>query len=149
MHTYCVFKEVKNLDFPFLNNKPDYISKSGSMYYYTEIGVYRLSNHWGRAANCRWRLDALATKNTNDIHVGYAEWSNFYDDNDTDKLYCIVMTDVKPMYHHKEEQIAEGRILRTASETHKAIKQIEGIKKRAKYLEVKQLNEQINKLIFK
>ena len=28
------------------------------MYFYTEEGVYRKSNHWGRVANCRWKMIA-------------------------------------------------------------------------------------------
>ena len=54
-HTFCIFKEV---DFETIQNlKPNYKSKSGSSYFFTDQGVYRLSNHWGRAANCKWRLE--------------------------------------------------------------------------------------------
>ena len=36
----------------------DYVSRSGSAYWYTENGVIRESNHWGRAvATCEWTLD--------------------------------------------------------------------------------------------
>ena len=53
-HTFCLWTEVSQTDFDL--QKPQFISKSGSEYYFTEKGVYRISNHWGRAANCRWRL---------------------------------------------------------------------------------------------
>ena len=53
-HTFCLFQQVDNSVLTDL--KLSYKSNSGSEYYFTEIGVYRKSNHWGRAANCRWRL---------------------------------------------------------------------------------------------
>lgn len=37
--------------------EPDFVSKSGSLYYYCEKGVYRLSNHYNsHVASCDWRL---------------------------------------------------------------------------------------------
>lgn len=37
--------------------EPDFVSKSGSQYYYCEKGVYRLSNHYNNhVASCDWRL---------------------------------------------------------------------------------------------
>ena len=36
--------------------EPNYISKSGSIYWYTEKYLYRLSNHWGQVASCEWIL---------------------------------------------------------------------------------------------
>lgn len=40
-----------------LNVEPDFISNSGSYYYYCEKGVYRLSNHYNsRVASCNWKL---------------------------------------------------------------------------------------------
>ena len=53
-NTYCVFKGVRLREIS--RRKPHYRSESGSTYYYTTNGVYRLSNHWGRAAKCNWRL---------------------------------------------------------------------------------------------
>ncbi len=43
-HTYCEFDKVNEV--LFLENKEHYKSKSGSLYFYTEEGVYRYSNHW-------------------------------------------------------------------------------------------------------
>ena len=42
---------------PFATREPDYISESGSKYWYTEAGVVRCSDHWGRVASCAWQLD--------------------------------------------------------------------------------------------
>jgi len=38
--------------------EPDYVSESGSKYYYTTDGVIRVSDHWGsQIASCNWHLD--------------------------------------------------------------------------------------------
>jgi len=33
--------------------------KVSSTYFYTEVGVYRLSNHWGGVASCQWNLNTV------------------------------------------------------------------------------------------
>lgn len=39
------------------HRKPDFVSPSGSRYWKTRNGVYRLSNHWGEAIrSCDWWL---------------------------------------------------------------------------------------------
>ena len=38
--------------------EPDYVSKSGSRYWYTDQGVYRESDHFGHGVrSCDWTLD--------------------------------------------------------------------------------------------
>ena len=66
-NTFCVFHEVlpRTID----GMKPQYDSKSGSKYFYTKEGMYRWSNHWGRLANSKWRLEPLekdCSQNNND-----------------------------------------------------------------------------------
>lgn len=41
---------------PLVNRTPDYVSNSGSRYWYTADRVYRLSDHWGDVASCYWPL---------------------------------------------------------------------------------------------
>jgi hypothetical protein len=106
--------------------KPNYRSKSGSSYYFTEQGVYRYSNHWGRAANCKWRLIPAET-NKGRTKVGYANWSDFYPDNDIEKLYFIeVDYSTQSVYfnHFKSNLYSSDKLLRTSAETAKIIKQI-------------------------
>jgi len=87
-HTFCIFQEVGLEELQ--NLSLNYKSKSGSCYYFTKTGVYRLSNHWGRAANCKWRLiNDKDNINSNRTKLGYANWSDFYPDNDYEKLYFI------------------------------------------------------------
>lgn len=83
-NTITTFKEVKKP-----KGDPDYISSSGSRYWYTNDGVIRGSNHWGNGvANCDW---SLARKNGKNIYglsykspktfnkelFGYSNWSDF------------------------------------------------------------------------
>lgn len=123
-HTFCVFTEVplESID----TQKVDYKSKSGSSYYFTEQGVFRLSNHWGRAANCKWRLQSAGT-NTSRTKLGYADWTAFHPDNDTEKWYFITVDfeHQTANYQHKcSADYQENFVLRTASETTKVIKSI-------------------------
>lgn len=127
-HTFCVFQQV---DLAVIENrKPDYKSKSNSSYYFTEDGVYRLSNHWGRAANCKWRLQSLPTATASRTKLGFALWSSFHADNDTEKLYFITVDfEAKTAYyqHKGSELFREEYVLRTASSTTKIIKSIRDI----------------------
>jgi len=125
-HTFCIFKEVAFESISDL--KLNYKSKSGSSYYFVENGVYRLSNHWSRVANCRWRLEVNSNNqipNSNRIKLGFAEWKDFYPDNDFEKLYFIeINEDNEVNYFHKNGSNYSNQILRTTSETTKVIKQI-------------------------
>ncbi len=124
-YTFCIYKEVALEAIDEL--KLQYKSKSGSCYYFVEEGVYRLSNHWGRAANCRWRLVTNEEKTTTRTKLGFAKWTDFYPDNEVDKLYFIEANfdnQSVQFYHKGNENYSSAVVLRTASETMKRIKQI-------------------------
>ena len=123
-YTFCIFQEVglEVLQDLSLNYK----SKSGSCYYFTKTGVYRLSNHWGRAANCKWRL-VNNNVNGDRTKLGYANWSDFYPDNDYEKLYFVKVdynTQTVQFYHKQSQENTTEKVLRTATDTTKLIKQI-------------------------
>jgi hypothetical protein len=65
------------------NREPDYTSRSGSMYWYEDEGVYRESDHWGKGvASTNWYLKGqskkqLAENYTGGIAVGFAKFSAF------------------------------------------------------------------------
>lgn len=123
-HTFCLFQQVESS--VLLNLKLGYKSASGSAYYFTELGVYRKSNHWGRAANCRWRLITNADyKNQTEI-VGFAHWTDFYPNNETEKLFFITIDETKNEVHfnHKNHPDYASQMLRNASDTAKRIKEI-------------------------
>src|SRR5690606_24141791 len=100
-HTFCDFIEV----FPDSINelKLAYTSKSGSSYYFTEEGVFRVSNHWGRAANCRWRLISNEEKVNQYQRVGFAKWTDFFPNNETERLFYIEINweDKSVTFQHK------------------------------------------------
>lgn len=124
-HTFCEFQQVDTFEFPENTN---YKSKSESEYFYTDKGVYRKSNHWGRVANCRWKIisskGACSLVKNQQIVIGFAKWSNFYPINSSEKIFYIEVnfeekkTQLKP---NKEKNIAS---LFTFSEAQKKIKQI-------------------------
>ena len=84
--TFCLFQEVP-LD-AIKEQDADYTSRSGSRYYYTKEGLYRLSDHWGRAANSKWYMKSAA-KGTEKTRLGFAKWGSFHKDNAYEKLYFI------------------------------------------------------------
>jgi len=135
-----------------------YESKSGSCYYYTEKGMYRLSNHWGRLANSKWRLEPLEPKTMSKTKLGFASWNEFYPDNAVEELYYIEAKFEKKTvnYQHRNNPNYDKKaILRTSFETTKRIKQIRNLLNLtswAKYFDYDDLDvlrEQIiNELIF-
>ncbi len=123
-HTYCEFKEVsENI---FKNNIAHYKSKSESLYHYTTDGVYRYSDHWGRVANCRWKLISNTDFKNQINHLGFAKWTDFYEINNTDKLFYIhVDFNLKKVsFKHKELDKSQTKFLFSAQEAQKRQKQI-------------------------
>lgn len=154
-HTFCVFKEV---EFETIKDlAPNYSSKSGSRYYFVEEGLYRVSNHWGRAANCRWKLDSSAMKTTtsksNRFKIGYANWTDFYPNNEQENLFYIqVDFETKTVdFLHKDNPKYDGKsVCRNASETAKRIKICKEVlleENWYKYLAYNSINELINEII--
>jgi hypothetical protein len=150
-NTFCVFEEmpIENT----ANLKMQYNSKSGSKYYYTALGMYRLSNHWGRLANSKWRLEPLKPETVYKFKLGFARWENFYPDNATEQLYYLEVDFKKNTvnYQHKNNPNFDKKaILRTTFETSKRIKQVRNIlylKSWAKYFDntdISYLREKIN-----
>lgn len=87
-HTYCQFQVV---DFDFDADLHFFKSKSGSLYHYTKEGVYRCSNHWGRVADCRWRLRGIENYKNQLSYVGYAAWSQFYSLDNSERIFYLVV----------------------------------------------------------
>lgn len=133
-NTYCIFTEVNVDENPFNYH---YTSKSGSKYYFTDDGVYRTSNHWGRAAKCKWKLiDKLNSANR--TKTGFAKWINFYSDNDWERLYYIDINDdfSHVQFCHKNEASKSHEVyLRTAAATTKRIREIRQLLKNQNWLE--------------
>lgn len=145
-NTYCVFRGVPLREIS--RRKINYRSESGSTYYYTKNGVYRLSNHWGRAAKCNWRLVSEIPVEIDDLRLGYADWEDFRENlsEDVDAYYIVVDFDTKNVtYKHKDNPGYDGAaVIRTVDATRKLIKQIKNLLetyKWAKYYDYDDLDE--------
>lgn len=60
---------------------PDYVSDSGSRYWFSPAGVYRLSNHWAGQhgctgqRSCLWQIDVKFQRRS--VIGGYCRWDAF------------------------------------------------------------------------
>ncbi|MGC4039360.1 MAG: hypothetical protein QM710_00800 [Flavobacterium sp.] len=127
-HTFCIWKEV--LFAEISDRKISYVSQSGSQYVFTDEGLYRISNHWGRVANCHWRLIPLAEFKSQHNIVAYAHWADFYSNDDTSKLFFIKIdaeTQDVNFYHKQTLQDPKSAVLRNAKETAKTIRTIKEV----------------------
>ena len=127
-NTFCVFNEIQAPE--IAQRKFDYESKSGSCYYFTKVGMYRLSNHWGRLANSKWRLEPLKKETNSKFKWGFAPWTSFYPDNAEEALYFIQpnFSNNTVNYQHKNSpEFDKMVILRNSFDTAKKIKQIRNL----------------------
>ncbi|MGV9002837.1 hypothetical protein [Flavobacterium sp.] len=124
-HTFCLWQEVT---FDTIKNlEKDHKSKSGSGYIFVENGVYRVSNHWGRVANCRWRLLGAKNYRNQDTKVAFAAWKDFYPNDEISKSFFIkVDFEINEVFffHTHSAQFDAKDILRNADDTFKIIKVI-------------------------
>jgi hypothetical protein len=127
-NTFCVFKE-----FPLkkiTNLRLQYESKSRSQYFYTNEGMFRFSNHWGRLANSKWRLEPMEPETSSKTKLGFALWTDFHPDNPDEKLYFIEVDYNKKLVHYQHKNVFkyDGKaILRNSFDTAKKIKQIRNL----------------------
>ena len=143
-HTYCEFKMME-IDF-FSHHKFHYKSKSGSLYFYTENGLYRYSNHWGRVANCRWKISGIENYKNQNYYVGYANWLDFYQLNSLEKVFYLeddIKTETIKIFRVKEES-ETTYFLMTLDFSLKRLKQINELRKDFKW--AKYYNEDIEVL---
>ena len=123
-NSFCIWTEVDLQEIQEQN--PQYISQSGSQYFYLHDGVYRLSDHWGRAANSKWRLTPMNNE-LRKIRLGFANFTDFQKDNLHEKLYFIEVDFKNELvfFNHKNNKKPNCMaILRTATETTKSIRKI-------------------------
>ena len=133
-NTFCVFNEVVPENSTIYNW--NFESKSGSLYFFSEFGMYRMSNHWGQLANSIWRLEPLEIEVSSKNKLGFAPYNSFYIINKLDKLFYIEINYQKNTvsYQHKDNPKFENNTeLRNIFETYKRIKQIKNILNRSKW----------------
>ena len=108
------------------------------MYFYTDEGVYRKSNHWGRVANCRWKIMANETYKNQQVVIGFAKWTNFYPINLNEKIFFIAVDFEEKTAILQPKLVASVKYFFTFSEAQKRIKEITYLFKEdawAKYFE--------------
>lgn len=140
-NTFAVFKKTEQ---PNGFVKLHYISKHGSQYFFTEDGVYRYSNHWGRVGNCRWRLENIDYKQQTNYR-GFCRWEHFYENREGIPLFFIEQTDDGSYCcNHKSNANGKEVVLRTAADAAKILKKIKELTSEtswAKYLKYDDLEE--------
>ena len=120
-HTFCEFTQIDNFELPENTN---YKSKSDSIYSYTDEGVYRKSNHWGRVANCRWKLIADENYKNQQTVIGFAKWTDFYPINSNEKIFFIEVSFDKKIAKIQSKKENSPNFLFHFSEAQQRIKQI-------------------------
>lgn len=129
-HTFCEFTQIDDFDFP---EKTNYKSKSESVYFYTDEGVYRKSNHWGRVANCRWKLITNQKYKNQQVVIGFAKWIDFYPINSSKKNFFITVDyELKSAKIHPQKKEIHHHLF-TYSEAQKRSKQINHLLKDDKW----------------
>lgn len=127
-HTFCIWKEVPFAQIADL--KINYTSQSGSRYIFTTEGLYRISNHWGRVANCHWRLIPMAEFKSQHNIVAFANWTDFYSNDDVSKLFFIKIdseTQEVNFYHKQSLENEKDVVIRNAKDTAKTIRTIKEV----------------------
>lgn len=78
-YTYANWREVPKLPPELEGREPSYPSRRGSLYWYTNSGVYRKSDHWGYGiGTCDWLLDGQSYDGIIS-RIGYCRWDDFVD----------------------------------------------------------------------
>ncbi|WP_144896562.1 hypothetical protein [Lutibacter sp. Hel_I_33_5] len=142
-HTFCEFQQVDDFEFPENTN---YKSKSESIYFYTEEGVFRKSNHWGRVANCRWKLISDENYKNQQTVIGFAKWTNFYPINSTEKTFYIKVDFESKTARIQPKKEKSTNYLFTFSEAQNRTKKINHLFKDNKWASY--FNEEIETLRF-
>ena len=143
-HTFCEFTQIDGFNFPENTN---YKSKSESLYFYTDDGVYRKSNHWGRVANCRWKLISNENYKNQQIVIGYAKWNDFYPINSNKKTFFIDVDFEEKSVKIQPKKENKKHFYFTFCEAQKRIKQITHLFKDDKW--AKYYNLETEELRFK
>lgn len=119
----------------FKEKQAHYKSKFGSSYFYTQQGVYRYSNHWGRVANCRWKISGIEDYKNQVYYVGFANWTDFFPLNTNEKTFYLevnVETGITIIHRITATEIS-SHFLMTLNVVFKRIKEIKALFKDYKW----------------
>lgn len=125
-HTYCEWTEVPMEE--IADKNPNFKSEKGSCYFFDAQGIFRYANHWGRVANCRWKL--ISDKHANQGYtVGYAAWSSFYPNDERENNYVISVNFLQKevTFKHYASLNGSDAFRRNAKDTAKRISEIKKV----------------------
>lgn len=125
-HTFCEFQQVPFFVFP---ENSFFKSKSESCYFFSDEGVYRKSNHWGKVANCHWKILPLDNYKNQQTIIGFAKWNDFFPINSTEKLFLIEIDFENNTAKIQTEKEESSAALFTFSEAQEKIKKIRDLLK--------------------
>lgn len=125
-NTFCEFQQVSFFEFP---EDSFFKSKSDSCYFYSEEGVYRKSNHWGKVANCRWKILPLENYKNQQTIIGFAKWHHFFPINSREKLFLIVVDFENNKANIQAKKEGSNDILCAFSEAQEKLKKIRDLLK--------------------
>lgn len=109
--TRAVFQQTLLENIP--QRPADFISASGSRYWKTTRGVYRLSDHWGLGIrSCDWYLRTFSGEKGDGLAVGFCAWENFHRDDKGDVHYYMVAPDGSERPAHPADYVRKGHSLR-------------------------------------
>lgn len=119
----------------FKTKSVHYKSKSGSSYSFTEKGVFRYSNHWGRVADCRWKIRGIEDYKNQLYYVGYANWEDFFPLNNQEKAYYLDVdfSTGKTIIYRKIEAEASPHFLMSLNIAFRRLKEIKELFKDYKW----------------
>ena len=112
-----------------------------------DTGVYRKSNHWGRVANCRWKLNSNGNYKNQENVIGFAKWTNFYPLNESEKSFYIEVDFDSKICKIQPKKEQYSNHLFTYSEAQKRLKNIYHLFKENKWANY--FDTEINELRYK
>ncbi|NCT10291.1 MAG: hypothetical protein GW772_09475 [Flavobacteriia bacterium] len=125
-HTFCEFQQVPFFEFP----KNDFFkSKSDSCYFYSDKGVYRKSNHWGKVGNCHWKILPLANYKNQQTIIGFATWHQFFTINSSEKIFFIWVDFENNTANIKAKEKNSSDVLLNFSDAQEKLKKIRDLLK--------------------
>lgn len=74
--TFANYQKIRKKELPL--REPDFISPSGSKYWFGNKSIIRQANHWGRdIASCAWLLNGCLSNDNKGIKQGICKLSEF------------------------------------------------------------------------
>lgn len=108
-NTFGVFEQINLSKSHFNLSNPDFISESGSRYYYNGDRLYRYSNHWDWVASCMWKIHGKYNANKG-WKLGVIRFSKFEKYNYEVRLNSLFSDDFMKKFKEANKLIPTTRV---------------------------------------